>query len=149
MSPLDLAVFLAATCVAEISLQPSATECAVMWEVLESHADRRGIPLYDQTLQYCSYWKPSSPDNREWIAGLTRDGSTLKGGSQKRWLRYVATADRWLEGHRRICPLADHFGGTPGDGVGADDAAPCEGAVRVVCLPVTERQAYWDTEGCR
>ena len=156
-----LVLLLAQTCVAEIGLQPDPAECVVMWEVNARTAGRRKISIQKQTRAFNSYWKIEHKA-RAWVEQLTLVGDEpalwpSDAGWERlapRWLAVVARARRFVDeyprgAHKAVCAGADTYGGTPGDGVGADDAAPCGGrALRITCLP-GELQAYWHTGGCR
>lgn len=159
---LDLVLLLAMTCVAEIDLQDSPAECVAMWSVNERTARRRDISLAVQTRAYNAYWRnPRARAGRPWIAELDTSGNAPEHWPSKRswkrsqplWDAYVDAAEQFVAGafagsSGLVCPAADHYGGIPGDGLHADDAAPCAGARRVHCLP-GERQAYWAVRGCR
>jgi hypothetical protein len=162
LTDLALALLLAQTCAAEIGLRPDgAPECAVMWAINAKRADRAGIPLSVQTRGFNAYWRRSGR-GRQWVASLRMDGRTpdpwpASYGPWKRfsraWARYRAAALDFVARYRagtlrKLTCGADDYGGTPGDGVDADDPAPCPQARRVSCLP-GERQAYWVTAACR
>lgn len=157
-----LILLLAQTCAAEIGIQPNGErECLVMWEINARTADRKNWTLEHQTRAFNAYWRHPHK-SRKWIRGLRLDGEAPDNwlpsyGPWRRfqglWARYVNAARDFVYGWRRgiwepLCPPADDYGGTPGDGVGADDKEPCKKAVRISCIP-GERQAYWNTRACR
>lgn len=154
---MSLVLLLAITCVAEIDLQESTDECVVMWSINERAAQRRRVSLADQTRGYNSWWKVEHK-SRRWIEQLSLDETARPerwpkslswSKYQPRWHAYLDRAVEWLADPARgnVCRAAQHYGGTPDDGVHADDAAPCQQAKRVRCL-ARESQAYWNTTPC-
>lgn len=155
---LALALFLAQTCVAEISLQPDPEECRQMWDINFRRAERRGETLEQHTRAFNAYWRnPAHRTKRPWIAKLGQ-GEMPEGWPgehaswathRPRWLAYLQAAREWLldpdKGER--CPSAMNYGGIPGNGKGADDPAPCVGATRV--MSCRGHQAYWNVSKCR
>lgn len=151
-----LILLLAQTCVAEIDFQETADECVVMWQINARTAERRGVSLQFQTRRYNAYWRVPHT-TKAWVGRLKADGSQPEGWpadrswlrAQPNWTRYLTKAERFLQGELAVVSCgADSYGGTPGDGLHADDAAPCAQALRVHCV-AGERQAYWDTARCR
>ena len=153
-----LILLLAQTCVAEISLQKDPSECAVMWSINARTAERRQVTLKQQTLEYNAYWDKRSKDRRLWIGNLKDSYAMPEGwpGSEKSWKAraglWMAYLDKAVEfilwpPERLLCPRAGSYGGTPGDGIGADDEAPCPEARRVRCMR-GELQAYWNVTRC-
>lgn len=160
---LSLVLLLAHTCVAEIDLQDTPAECVVMWEINERKAEQRGIELGRQVRAHGAYWRnPRARRARPWIPQLGAHGVKPADWPARRswarelpkWHRYVDAAERFAVEHFKgtprapLCARADDYGGTPDDGVHADDAAPCAGAEPVVCM-AGARQAYWNTGPCR
>jgi hypothetical protein len=149
-------LLLAQTCVAEIDLQASSAECVVMWSINLRTAEQRSVALQTQTLDYNSYWDPRTNKlAKRWIGELL-DGQKPEHWPAARswavalplWRQYLATAREFVAHPVDACMQATQYGGTPGDGVHADDDPPCPYARRVRCL-VDERQAYWNTRPCR
>ncbi|MHC4648700.1 MAG: hypothetical protein ACYTBJ_24860, partial [Planctomycetota bacterium] len=149
----ELALLLAMTCVAEISLQKDPTECVLMWQINQETAERRGVTLQDQTLAFNAYWDPRSKDNRHWIAELDEDGTrppSWPGESvswrihRVRWLRYLKAAERFLVAPgKHQCPRAKDYGGAI-DGRHADDHPPRKCYRREKCLNGQTLQWYWN-----
>lgn len=156
---LTLLLLLGITCAAEINIQASPEECLIMIAINQRNADRRGIDLYDHTLEFNSVWKKGGSRSRPWLLGLRENGNMPKGWTstpevwetrfKPRWLGYLTAIARFLATPPapRYCPKADDYGGTPDDGIGADDKKPCFLAKRVECMP-GELQAYWDLNPC-
>ena len=161
---LELVLLLAHTCVAEIDLQDAPDECVVMWGIDERLAAQRGVELGQQVREHAAYWRnPRAQRARPWIPQLDvharaapADWPARRSWDRERekWIAYVEAAEQFATEHVRgtprapVCARADDYGGTPDDGVHADDAAPCTRAQRVTCM-AGERQAYWNTGPCR
>ncbi|MCH6551212.1 MAG: hypothetical protein IH804_04265 [Planctomycetes bacterium] len=159
---LALVLLLAQTCVAEITFPKTTVECVAMWEINANNAVRKGIDIVEQTHAFNAYWRIESRRRaRPWVQGLTLEGARPEGWPphlnwerhRGRWLQIVARARRFVDEfprgkHRRVCHGADDYGGDPDDGKAANDAKPCEDAVRITCIPGS-LQAYWRLAGCR
>jgi hypothetical protein len=166
---LALVLLLAQTCAAEIDLQPKPDECFEMFGINSYNAARKRITVAQQTRRFNAYWKVEHT-TKAWIGALSLDSTKAPAGFparrgawagskwSKRWARYVVAATRFVERNRGTAVMctdvksgaelaATDYGGTPGDGVYADDDAPCPEARRLSCIE-GEKQAYWATRGC-
>lgn len=160
----DLALLLAQTCAVEISLQPSANECPLMWAVNARRGERAGVSLAAQVRAHTPYWRSAYRRSlRPWIAQLSRSGErpadwpdTMSWPRHRpRWLRYVVAADAFVAAldagiRPRHAGKADTYGARCDDdairGRRTCDLPPCEGAQRV---PLGRTlQTYWDTDTC-
>lgn len=163
MTSAALALLLAHVCAAEVSIQPTARECEVMWEINARNADRKGITLEAHTRKFNAMFKPAGAAQlertRPWVVELTREGdrpASFRLDWDKHrpwWLRYVAAADAflasWAAGTwRPLCRAAQDYGGRCDDDKGAcDHTRAC--FRRVLCLRGKGRQAYWNVTQCR
>jgi len=108
MTPAQILVLiLARTCIAEIGFQGGTDECVLMWQVNQKNADRKGISLKAQTLNYNQYWvRKSHRKNRPWIAYLEgKEKPKFWSRSLKwkvhvsKWLRIKKEAQKFLNGY--------------------------------------------------
>ncbi len=166
MSAALLALLLAQTCVAEISLQPTPAECVLMWDINGRAARAREIPIETQTRRFNAYWRSSKQRaQRPWIARLQRSGSKPEGWPDgalwerniDRWLLYLERADVFVVEFRSGAPLrragkADTYGARCDDdeqkGRYTCDVPPCPEAAFVPLFGGRTLQAYWDVGPC-
>lgn len=163
---LALALLLSQTCVAEISLQRTPEECAIMWEINATAAQARDKTVEQQTRDFNAYWRSAEQRaNRPWIAHLQRSGSMPKGWPKsaswerhvERWLLYVERADQFVRDLRAGKPMrrrgkADTYGARCDDddqrGRHTCDVPPCPEARLVPLMGGRTLQAYWDVGPC-
>jgi len=155
----DLALMLARTCVAEISLQRGNAECMIMLSIQRARAERRGISLRKQVEAF----HPIHRKRRDgswyrnkarhfWVRGLTADGAQprawreVDGDWSKHrgaWLAMLDAVRAFLRGATlNPCPRAQDYGGRCEVATGACDP-PGPLHVRVQCLDGDTAQAYW------
>jgi hypothetical protein len=149
-----LALLLAATCAAEVSLQPDPRECAIMWHVQA----RKGGDLASQVRRFHSYWRsPEQQAARPWILELAngKAPSRYPGNWKKdseRWHDYVLAANEFLRGELPDpCPTADDYGARCGD-EHVPGRATCDHPPRACMIPAScgdTLQQYWDVRPCR
>jgi len=117
MTPAQILVLLLArTCIAEIGFQGSTDECVLMWQVNQTNAERKGISLKVQTLNYNQYWvRKSHRKHRPWIAYLEgKDkpkfwSKSLKWKAHvKKWLQIKKEAQKFVNGYytKGLCKSA-------------------------------------------
>jgi hypothetical protein len=159
-----LFVFLAQTCVSEISFQPDPQECIVMWEVNYRNARRSGIDLETFTRKFNAYWKNPNR-SRPWIQHLNAEAtephlwpkSTNWQAKRRSWQRYLRAAQKFLDAvrsgrHVSLCPSADDYGGRCDDN-GKAACDPLSKRLKCVtlahCLGNRTLQQYWSRKYCR
>lgn len=155
---MSLALLLAATCAAEVSLQPEPRECAIMWHRQANKVGGVGPGLESQVRRFHSYWRsPEQQARRPWILELAEGRvPTVYPGNWKRdserWKDYVLAAHEFLEGTLPDpCPKADDYGARCGD-EHIPGRATCDHPPKACYVPVScgdTLQQYWDAKPCR
>lgn len=152
----ERSVVLARGCVAEISIQPTGRECRIMWHILLDKVDGELDRIVGLMRRYNTLFKRAAV--RPWVLRLDDSGDAPLGwpvswrwtGRHDRWWATMLQDARDFEQKpgRHPCPHANHYGGTPGDKLHADDPVPSCWR-RIDCGQTA--QAYWrrPNGGCR